>query len=125
MELSKIYVYYRTDGYWKGYAAIEKLTSKANVSKDVARPCLERQAIWQIYLEPPKYIPRPRWTVDKPNEVSQADLLFLPFNRFRGKTYKYALVVVDIASRFKEAEPLTSKNSEEVAKAFKKIILGN
>ena len=36
-------------------------------------------------------------------------------------TYKYALTVVDIASRFKEAQPLTSKNSDEVAKAFKTI----
>ena len=34
---------------------------------------------------------------------------------------KYALTVVDIASRYKEAEPLTSKNSDEVAKAFQSI----
>ena len=34
------------------------------------------------------------------------------------KIYKYALTVVDIASRYKEAEPLTSKDSGEVAKAF-------
>ena len=37
------------------------------------------------------------------------------------KIYKYALTVVDIASRYKEAEPLTSKNSDEVAKAFQAI----
>ena len=37
------------------------------------------------------------------------------------KNYKYALTVVDIASRYKEAEPLTSKNSDEVAKAFQSI----
>ena len=37
------------------------------------------------------------------------------------KIYKYALTVVDIASRYKEAEPLTSKNSDEVAKAFQSI----
>ena len=37
------------------------------------------------------------------------------------KTYKYALTVVDVASRFKEAEPLTSKDSTEVAKSFEKI----
>ena len=36
-------------------------------------------------------------------------------------TYKYALTVVDVASRFKEAQPLTSKDSTEVAKAFKTI----
>ena len=37
------------------------------------------------------------------------------------KIYKYALTVVDIASRYKEAEPLTLKNSDEVAKAFQSI----
>ena len=31
------------------------------------------------------------------------------------------MTVVDIASRYKEAEPLTSKNSDEVAKAFQSI----
>ena len=34
---------------------------------------------------------------------------------------KYAMTVVDIASRFKGAEPLTSKDSLEVSKAFQKI----
>ena len=42
--------------------------------------------------------------------------------RGRGrKTYKYALTVVDVASRYKAAEALTSKESAEVAKAFEKI----
>ena len=37
------------------------------------------------------------------------------------KIFKYALTVVGIASRFKAAEPLTSKDSSEVSKAFRKI----
>ena len=37
------------------------------------------------------------------------------------KVCKYVLTVVDVASRYKEAEPLTSKNSDEVAKAFQTI----
>ena len=55
--------------------------------------------------------------------MHQADLLFLPHDKLpRGrKVFKYALTVVDVASRFKEAEPLTSKNSDEVALAFKRI----
>ena len=39
----------------------------------------------------------------------------------RRKTFKYALVVVDVASRYKDAEPLTSKESSEVVKSFEKI----
>ena len=58
-----------------------------------------------------------------PNSVHQADLLFLPHDKLPcgKKVYKYALTVVDIASRYKEAEPLTSKDSNEVAKAFQSI----
>jgi len=55
-----------------------------------------------------------------PNSVHHADLLFLPHDKLpRGrKVYKYALTVVDVASRYKETERLTSKDSAEVAKAF-------
>ena len=79
--------------------------------------------MWQIYLPAPKYIPRPKFDIRIPNEVHQAGLLFLPHDRLPRcrKTYKYALTVVDVASRYKEAEPLTSKESAEVATAFSKI----
>ena len=109
MMLSKIY--YSSQGYWKGYAAITKLAKEANVSEVDAKGWLEKQALWQIYLPPPRYIPRPHWPVDIPNKVHQADLLFLPHDKVGRKTYKYALVVIDVASRYKDAEPLTYKNS--------------
>ena len=50
---------------------------------------------------PPKYIPRAKFSVSVPNEVHQADLLFLPHDRpGKGKKlYKYALNVVDVANR--------------------------
>ena len=37
------------------------------------------------------------------------------------QVYMYALTVVDVASKFKAAEPLTSKNSSEVLRAFRTI----
>ena len=114
-------IYYSPEGYWKGYSAISKLASTANVSEDEARDWLERQALWQIYLPPPKYLPRPHWSVSRPNEIHQADLLFLPHDKVGRKTFRYALVVIDVASRYKDAEALTSKESQEVAKAFEKI----
>ena len=120
-KLSKIY--YSPKGYWKGTAAIKKLAEAAKVSEDSAKMWLMRQALWQIYLPAPRYVPRPKFDVTAPNSVHQADLLFLPHDKLpRGqKVYKYALTVVDIASRYKEAEPLTSKDSDEVAKAFQSI----
>ena len=120
-KLSKIY--YSPKGYWKGVSAIDKLAKEAKVSKKEASAFLKKQTVWQIYLPFPKYIPRAKFSVSAPNEVHQADLLFLPHDRpGKGKKlYKYALTVVDVASRYKEAEPLSSKESGEVAKAFEKI----
>ena len=114
-------IYYSAKGYWKGHAAIQKLAQEAQVSEADAKKWLEKQALWQIYLAPPEYIPRPRWTVSKPNQVHQADLLFLPHDTFKRKTYRYALVVIDVASRYKDAEALTSKESIEIAGCFSKI----
>ena len=114
-------IYYSPKGYWKGYSAIQKLAQEAQVSEADAKKWLEKQALWQIYLSPPEYIPRPRWTVSKPNQVHQADLLFLPHDTFNRKTYRYALVVIDVASRYKDAEALTSKESREIAGCFDKI----
>ena len=108
-RLSKIY--YSPQGYWKGFAAIKKLAQAAKVSEDVARNWLMKQALWQVYLPAPRYIPRPKFDVPVPNKVHQADLLYLPHDRppRSRKTFKYALTVVDVASRYKEAEPLTTR----------------
>ena len=55
-------IYYSTDGYWKGYSAIKKLASVAKVR-----------------------------TVNKPNKIHQADLLFLPHDKVGRRTFRYAL----------------------------------
>ena len=114
-------IYYSPKGFWKGLPAVEKLLKEAKVSKKQALEFLKKQAVWQIYLPQPKKIIRPRFDASTKNEIHQADLLFLPHDTVNRKTYKYALTVVDIESRYKEAEPLTSKDSSEVAKAFGNI----
>ena len=108
MDAKLAKIYYSPQGYWKGVSAIKKLADAAKVPENIAKQWLYKQAIWQIYLPAPRYVPRPKFDVATPNSVHQADLLFLPH-------------VVDIASRYKEAEPLTSKDSDEVAKAFQAI----
>ena len=114
-------IYYSPRGYWRGLAAIKKLAAAAKVSEQVARDWLKRQAIWQIYLPAPRHIPRPMFDEYKPNAVHQADLLFLPHDRLGRKTFKYALTVVDVASRYKAAEPLSTKEAKEVADALSRI----
>ena len=120
MDTKLAKVYYSPRGYWKGIAAIKKLSEAAKVSEDTAKKWLVKQALWQIYLPAPRRIPRPKFDVFTPNAVHQADLLFLPHDKLPrgGKVFKYALTVADVASRYKEAEPL---NSDEVAQAFQKI----
>ena len=105
-------LYYNPKGYWKGLAAITKIAAAAKISEDATKEWLKRQAIWQIYLPPPRHIPRQKFGVTVPNEVHQADLLFLPHYRVGRKTYKYVLTVVDAASRYKEAEPLATKEAK-------------
>ena len=80
-KLSKIY--YSPQGYWKGLAAVKKLSTVAKVSEEVAKKWLVKQALWQIYLPAPRYIPRPKFDVSLPNAVHQADLLFCPMTNFR------------------------------------------
>ena len=108
-KLSKIY--YSPQGYWKGLAAAKKLSTVAKVSDEVAKKWLVKQALWQIYLPAPRQIPRPKFDVSLPNAVHQVDLLFLPHDKLPHgrKVYKYALTVVDVASRYKAAEPLDLK----------------
>ena len=102
---------------------MKKLSQESGVPEDNVKLWLMKQAIWQIYLPAPRNIPRPTFDVEFPNAVHQAHLLFLPQDKLpRGKKiFKYALTVVDISSRSKAAEPLTSKDSSDVSKAFRKI----
>ena len=91
-----------------------------------AEKWLLQQPLYQIYLPAPKYIPKPNASMSlfaKPNDihqprVHQADILYLPHDRYKKKVYKYILNIVDVASRYKGSYQLTTKNSEEVAQAF-------
>ena len=87
-------IYYSDDGYWRGKSAIQKLAK--------AERWLLKQPLYQIYLPAPKYIPRPNASMSlfaKPNYIHQSDLLSLPHNKFKGKIYKYAPNILDVASR--------------------------
>ena len=116
--------YYSDEGYWRGKSAIQKLSKATGSTKVEAEKWLLKQPLYQIYLPAPKYIHRPNASMSlfaKPNDIHQSDLLSLPHNKFKKKTYKYALNIVDIASRYKGSYQLTTKNSKEVAQAFQWI----
>ena len=116
--------YYSDDGYWRGKIAIKRLAKASGSTKEEAERWLLKQPLYQIYLPPPKYIPRPNASLSlyaKPNDIHLADILYLPHDKFKKKTYKYALNIVDVASRYKGSYQLTTKNSKEVSQAFQWI----
>ena len=117
-------IYYSDDGYWRGRSAIQKLAKASGSTKEEAEKWLLKQPLYQIYLPAPKYIPRPNASLSlyaKLNDIHQADILYLPNDKFKKKTYKYALNIVDVASRYKGSYQLTTKNSKEVSQAFQWI----
>ena len=122
MDAKLTKIYYGPGGYSKGIAAIKKLAEAAKVPEETAKKWLIRQVLWQIFLPVPRRIPPLKFDVPMPKKVHQADLAFLPHKLPRGrKVFKYTLTVVNMPSCYKEAEPVTSKNSDEVAEAFQKI----
>ena len=117
-------IYYSDDRYWRGKSAIQELTKATGSTKEETERWLMKQPLYQIYLPAPKYIPRPNSSMSlyaKPSDIHQANILYLPHDRFEKKTYKYALNIVDVASRYKGSYQLATKNSKEVAQAFQWI----
>src|ERR1700733_10481387 len=75
--------------------------------------------VLELYKKPRKDKGKnaPRFLSYPPNKKQQADLLFLPGDN----GFKYALVVVDLGSRFTDSEPIKNKKSENLVKAFQTI----
>ena len=117
-------IYYFDGGYWRGKSAIQKLAKASGSTKEEVEKWLLKQLLYQIYFPAPKYIPRPNASMSlfaELNDIHQSDLLSLPHEKFKKKTYKYALNIVDVASRYKGSYQLTTKNAKEVAQAFQWI----
>ena len=89
--------------------------------KDI-RSWLAKQVIWQVHIPPPKEIHNPHYDVTKPNEQHQFDLLYVSYNLFEGNTYKYILTGIDVASRYKVARALRSKNQAKLHLCWKQYI---
>ena len=47
------------------------------------------------------------------NDIHQADILYLPHDRYEKKTYKYTLNIMDVTSRYKGSYQLTTKNRQQ------------
>ena len=74
-----------------------------------------------MHLPAPKRINRPHYQVTIPNEMHQFDLLYMPSNTLYGNKYKYILAGIDVASRFKVARLLKTKQAHDVAEMIADI----
>ena len=121
MERKLASIYYSPRGYWKGLAAIKNLSATAKVTEQQAKASSRSRpsgkSICLLHGTFHEHI----FDIASPNEVNQADPLFLPHSRVGWKTSRYALTVVDVASSYKEAEPLTSKTAAEAADFLSRI----
>ena len=84
-------IYYSDNGYWRGKSVIKKLAKAPGSMKEEAEKWLLQQPLYQIYLPPSKYVPRYNSSMSlfaKPNDIHQADILYLTHDRYKKKTYK-------------------------------------
>ena len=87
----------------------------------VIKQWLSWQAFWQVHLPAPKSIDRPHYQVTVPNEMHQFDLLYMPSDTLYRNKYKHILAGTDVASRFKVARPLRTKQARDVAEMIVNI----
>ena len=114
-------IFYQPENLWTGRKAEKMLKKESGLSLKIVRAWLALQALWQIHLPRPKKIKYAHFYVTKPNQIHQADLLYLPHDKVYQNTYKYVLNVIDIASGYAASRPLKTKKASEVAEMFKDI----
>lgn len=112
-------LYFAPGGYM-GVAALARQATERlgrRVGIPMARQWLQAQPVGQLYGSKPKETTA-YFDVTQPNAVHVADLLELPTDR---GGFKYALNVVDVASRFKASRPLKTKTAQATKNALQKI----
>jgi hypothetical protein len=121
-------IYYQPKGYYRSadklWGMLWGMVKAEGCDFDISdvKEWLHKQAIWQIHSPAPKYVPQVSFNqITRPNMYHQADILYMPHDTIRGKTYKYCLNIVDVASRYKASVPLEDRSSKSTARAFKKV----
>ena len=113
-------IYHQPNHLWKGKKALKKMQELSKEKPKVLK-WLSKQAFWEVHLPPPKNIDRPRYQVTIPNDMHQFDLLYMPSDTLYGNKYKYVLAGIDVASRYKVARPLRTRQAKDVAEMIADI----
>ena len=113
-------IYYKAGGYG-GAASLHQKLPKGSASLARVKTWLTTQQVGAYLQSKPPPVVYARFTEQRPNRIHQADVLFLPHDKVGPKTYKYALTLVDVASHYKAARPLTDKSVAALAVALADI----
>ncbi|CAB5366033.1 unnamed protein product [Rhizophagus irregularis] len=126
-------IFYQPSGYQRTAKKLYETSQNAgyDFTLDEVQDWLERQAVHQVHKPRPRFIPRVSFSfIQVPNEVHQADILYMPYDKVGHVTYLFCLNIVDIASRYKESVPIGSTSvkdrqgiltSHTIAQAFEKV----
>jgi len=86
---------------------------------------VKNNELMKLYARPIKETGNnmPHFQILEPNYLQNCDNLYLPEDEYKGKKYKYLLVVTDVYNKKMDAEPYTNlkQDSHEVLDALKKI----
>jgi len=107
IDLQKIY--YQPSGYQRTAKKLHEASLKAgfDFSLNEVRDWIERQAVHQVHMPRPRYIPRASFSsITTPNEVHQADVLYTRHIKSKRTIYLFYLNLVDVASRYKASVPI-------------------
>ena len=87
---------------------IEKYFASFGLDRGLPRSFLKNQEIQKLFIIPKKetHEQMPIFYNFEEDNTHQADILFLPHDKVKGKVYAYALIVVDIATGDTDGEPL-------------------
>src|SRR5437764_1502393 len=102
-------IYYQPAGYHRTAKKLNEASQKTgyDFTLDEVRDWLEKQAVHQIHKPRPRYIPRASFSsITTPNEVHQADILYMPYDKVGRITYLFCFNIVDVASRYKASVPI-------------------
>lgn len=92
---------------------------KTFLTKGVSKEALNKELLYNLYKVPlkDKKESMPHQTNDVENAVQQMDLLYLPDDNGR----KYAVVIVDLATKKTDAAPLEGKKPKDVLEGIEDI----
>src|SRR5438477_12660466 len=102
-------IYYQPSGYQRTAKNLFETSNQVGFDFTLfeIEEWLEKQLLHLIHKTRPKYIPCVSFnTIIVPMEVIQADILYMPYDKVGSITYMFCLTCIDVASRYKWAEPI-------------------